>query len=181
MFFDVLRAFRVAIDAVGSATESERFNRFMEIRRAFLDAFPATNPPPAGVPSDLARGLGAIATTLEELTAAVNTVADSIRALNIGDLLGTNEDNRARAVVDDLSTAALLPSLPLPLRAQLCRSLLEGNTDDDDEDAVNLVVRHTWAASLCERYLLVSHVAWEVLEGMDGDQYDTLEALLSSV
>ncbi len=181
LFDRTFRALREVIASLGNAEARQRFQRFMEARRIFLDSFPETQPTPALI-GEVARALGAVAASLDGIAATLAEVGDRVGGINLDSLLNETEDDLARAAINELGRADLLDALPLNMRVELCRRCLEGFADSDDEQAVHRVIQNTWPASLCERYLLVSALTWDALSySFDGDETDNLETLLTNV
>jgi hypothetical protein len=181
LFDRTFRALREVIESLGNAEAQQRFQRFMEARRVFIDSFPETQPTPAII-GEVARAIGAVAASLDGIAATLADVGERVGGINIDSLLNETEDDDARATINELGRAGLLDALPLNMRVELCRRCLEGFTDSDDEQAIHRVIQNTWPASLCERYLLVSALTWDALSySFDGDETDNLEALLSNV
>jgi hypothetical protein len=181
VFLRTVGAIREVIGILGSTDQRQRFERFLEMRREFVDAFPATQPS-EGLIAQLANAIGAAAESIQGISAALNEVADRISSITFAGLLNELEDDNARAAINALGRADVLDALPLGMRIELCRRCLVGTTDDDDETAINRVLRNTWRDSLFERYLLVSALTWEALSfSIDGDESDALEEMLSNV
>ncbi len=181
IFLRTINAIREVIAVVGAADQRQRFDRFLELRRVFIDAFPQTGTTP-GIIDQIANSIGAVETSLDGISAALSNVGDSLSNITFAALLNEIEDDEARNAINALGQASLLDSLPFGMRSELCRRCLTGTTDDDDEAEINRVLRNTWPESLCERYLLVSTLTWEALSfSIDGDESDDLEALLSNV
>lgn len=180
-FLRTLNAIREAIVVLGSSDQRQRFDRFLEVRRVFIDAFPTTTPTP-GLLEQIANALGAITNTLDGIATTLGDIGDRIAGITFSGLLNEIEDDEARETINRLGQNGLLDALPFGMRVELCHRCLTGTTDDDDEAAINRVLRNTWPDSLCERYLLTSALTWEALSfSIDGDESDELETMLSDV
>ncbi len=181
LFLGTIEAIRLAIVALGSTDQRLRFDRFLELRRRFTEEFPETEPTPTEI-EELARDIDAVRASLDGIATALAAAGDAVAGITFAALLNELEDDEARDAINELGEAGRLEALPLPMRVELCQRCLLGTTDDDDEQAINRVIRNTWPQSLCERYLLVSALTWEALSfSIDGDESDELDTLLSSV
>ncbi len=157
--------------------------------RVYIDTF---NPilPPANVLSDLLqalRDLGeAVTGGISELRTLLATVAnDVIEALSVSSLLGTDEDNKARALISLLSSldqdgTSILAHLPFASKQRLINRCLSGMAGDEDEIAVNKVFNATDEMDRAEFFQLMNAITYETISfNIDGDQWDSFMALLS--
>ncbi|SCK05649.1 MULTISPECIES: hypothetical protein [unclassified Streptomyces] len=177
-------AAKLCVDQVGSNDAKTTVNRFMAARKAALDTFPASLPAPTAIQAigmALGNTLGAVATTLAQLQIAIVNLPDALAGtITIPSLLGTDEDNKARALISELHSQNLLAHTPAGIKGTLINSLLDGFTDDDDEIAVLKVLKTSQGYDQAEMYQLAASATWESLfSSFDGEEEDELEATLN--
>lgn len=89
---------------------------------------------------------------------------------------------KARFLITELNSQLWLPRLAFTIKVKLVNALLSGSTDDDDEDAINLVLQTAQAYDQAELYQLTAAARWDSLySSMNGDEYDTMETTLNNL
>lgn len=102
----------------------------------------------------------------------------TIENISAQQLLGTKEDDEARAAVNSMSAQGLLAILPSQYKIELMNRMLDGAVGDEDEDAILTTLRDTKTRSPAEFLQLGASATWETLDSsFDGEQYDQLELL----
>ena len=180
---------RSAVDLLGNADQKARMQRFMNVRRVFLNTF---NPalPPATVLSDVLqalRDLGeAVTGGISELRTMLGVVGnDVISALALSSILGTDDDDNARALISLLASleqdgTSILARLPLASKQKLINTCLSGSAGDEDEIAVNKIFNATDEMDRAEFFQLMNAVTFETISfNIDGDEWESFMALLS--
>jgi hypothetical protein len=173
-------AARDAVDVAGNTQAKATINRFMLALKAALDNFPATVPAPTVVGA-IAAAMNVVAGTLADLQTAITNLPDWLAgAITIPALLDTNGDDLARQLVSKLQAQQSLARASFDVKIKMINALLSGSTDDDDEDAINAIMRAAKDYDQAEAYQLTAAATWESLySSMDGDEYDTLEDILN--
>jgi hypothetical protein len=176
-----LAAAAKAVEVVGSNQAKATVNRFMGTLKAALDNFPATLPAPTAVAAIVAA-LGAVGDTLSALMTAITNLPDALAgAITLPNLLGTDDDDRARQLVSDLHAQGSLARASFKVKLTCVNAALDGTTDDDDEIAIIRVMEAAKGYDQAELYQLAAAATWEALySSVDGDEYDTLEGHLQS-
>ena len=170
-----------ATELLGDNEAKITVSRFMRTLKAATDNFPMNLPAPSAVAAIL-TALGSVGDTLSELRAAIIALPDIVTGITLPDLLGTSDDDKARFLITELNSQGWLARLAFPLKVTLVNSLLSGTTGDDDENAINLVLRAAKDYDQAELYQLVAAASWESLySSVDGDEYDTMEGLLNAL
>jgi hypothetical protein len=101
--------------------------------------------------------------------------------LTLDELLGETADDEARQIANDLASQNRLALLPFRSKSGLVSAMLDGFSDDDDEQAIFHVFTHTKQQSPAEAAQLLAAATWEALSfSFDGQEYDDLEKLFSS-
>ena len=203
--WDVLfNAMARVISVVGTERQKGDARRFMEARKAFLDAvssvpLPQPPPPPPAPPPGAFAGafltavqqaVQAIQTTLTgaagtfaDLARTVQDIANSVDDISAAKLLGNLEDDRAVAAIGTMSQQGLLAFLPTEFKVELVNRALGGSdiipaVVDEEEDAVLAVLRETKARSAAEFLQVAASATWERLDdALDGTQRDELAKL----
>jgi hypothetical protein len=175
-------AARDAVEVAGSSQAKATINRFMLALKAAIDNFPATVPAPTAVGA-IAAAIGSVANTVADLLSAVNQLPDILTtAITIPALLDSNGDDLARQLVSKLQAQQSLAHLSFDIKLKMINALLSGSTDDDDEDAINAIMRAAHDYDLAELYQLAAAATWESLySSVDGDEYDVLEGTLDQL
>jgi hypothetical protein len=175
-------AARDAVEVAGSSEAKATINRFMEALDAALDNFPATVPAPTAVQA-IATAIGAVANTVADLLSAINQLPDILTtAITIPALLDSNGDDLARQLVSKLQAQQTLARLSWDIKLKMINALLSGWTVDDDENAINAIMRAAHDYDLAEVYQLAAAATWESLySSVDGEQYDELEDTLNEL
>jgi hypothetical protein len=168
-----------SVDVVGSGQAQATIARFTVTRQAALDNFPATLPAPAAI-SAIAAALGAAAGTLADLQTAIEDLPDALAgAIDLGELLGTSDDDNARNLVSQMQSQGWLARAPFDVKRKLINAMLDGFTGDDDENAINAILQAAKDYDQAELYQLSAAATWDALySSIDGDQYDELEDIL---
>ncbi|MDQ3548029.1 MAG: hypothetical protein M3439_04335 [Chloroflexota bacterium] len=183
-----LRAMATLLVASGSAVQSAQMNRFMAARQIFLDSIPNPAVPPApGALDALLAALAGIMTAVNNLATAFDnisqTLANAAAALgNITfslDLFGSNENEVARNTTNMLSGSGVLARIPFYCKLEPIQAMLDNTwTEDEEEDAILLILKATKGRSVAEFAQLSHSATWEKLyTSIDGTQYNTLEGL----
>jgi hypothetical protein len=172
-------AARDSVDVVGSTQAKATVNRFMLALKAAIDNFPAAVPAPTAVGA-IATAIGAVANNLLDLQTAITNLPDALAgAITLPALLDTNGDDLARQLVSRLQSQGSLARASYDTKLKMINALLSGSTDDDDEIAINGVMRDSKDWNQADMYQLASAATWESLyTSMNGDEYDVLEDLL---
>ncbi|WP_330766995.1 hypothetical protein [Rhodococcus sp. M8-35] len=173
-------AARDSVDVAGSNEAKATINRFMTTLKTAIDNFP-TNVPSPGVVGQIAAAIGAAAASVEDLRTAILNLPDLLAgALSLPKFLDSNGDDLARALVSKLQSQQTLAHTSWHVKIQMINALLSGSTDDDDEIAINAVMRTAKAHDQAEVYQLAAAATWESLyTSMNGDEYDELENILN--
>jgi len=170
-----------AVNTMGSSEAKATVNRFMATLKAATDNFSPTLPAPSAIDPILAA-LGALAGTLADLITAITNLPDAFTTLTLSDLLDETGDDDARALVNELNSQSTLAHLGFSLKLTLLNAIIDGWTDDDDETAINHILRAAHDYDIGEVYQLVTGVSWEALDScMNGDEYDTMEGILNDL
>jgi hypothetical protein len=147
--------------------------------KAAIDNFPAAVPAPTAVGA-IAAAIGAVANNLADLQTAITNLPDALAgAITLPALLDSNGDDLARQLVSRLQSQGSLARASFDTKIKMINALLSGSTDDDDEDAINAIMRAAKDWDQAELYQLAAAATWESLyTSMNGDEYDVLEDLL---
>ncbi len=176
-----------AVEVVGSNEAKVTINRFMGARKAALDNFTSTVPPPTAA-GPIIAALGDVGNTLIDLRAAIFRLTDELtRAITISNIFGADRDDRARDLIGELASQGSLPQLAFTIKLDMVNWLLSSSgpgtidvTTDDEEDAVNSVMRAAKEHDKAELYQLAQAVTWESLDSnIHGDQYKDLLDILN--
>jgi hypothetical protein len=168
-----------AVDVYGENDAKATINRFMLTLMAALDNFPATLRAPTAVGAIVAA-LGAVGNTFSDLLTAIINLPDALGALTLSGFLESDGDNKARFLISELQAQGWLAHTAFPVKLNMVNALLDGFTDDDDENAINRVMEAAKAYDKAELYQLAGAATWESLySSFDGDEYDTLENTLN--
>jgi hypothetical protein len=167
-----------AVELVGDNSAKTTVNRFMLVLKAAIDNFPPTLPAPTNVAAIVAA-LSSVGNTFNDLLTAITNLPDVLSAITLPDLLGTNEDDKARQLISELHSQGWLARASSKVKLTLVNSLLSGTTGDDDEIAIIRVLEAAKAYDQAELYQLAAGATWESLySSVDGDEYDTMEGIL---
>ncbi len=172
-------AARDSVDVVGSNQAKSTVNRFMLALKAAIDNFPAAVPAPTAVGA-IAAAIGAVANNLTDLQTAITNLPDALAgAITLPALFDSNGDDLARQLVSRLQSQQSLAHASFDTKIKMINALLSGSTDDDDENAINAIMRVSKDWVQAEIYQLAAAATWESLyTSMNGDEYDVLEDLL---
>ena len=113
---------------------------------------------------------------------AVTNLPDALAgAITLSNLLGSDEDDIARELVSEMHSQGLLGRASFKIKLTLVNSALDGWTVDDDEISINRIFESAKATNPAEVYQLAAAATWEALySGVDGDEYDSLLAILQN-
>lgn len=192
-FFEMLRryspeitAMEKVVNVVGSTAQKGDMKLFVDALTTFLNNFTADPPTPALIQT-IASFFGSLADTVNELRVATLNAADTIaNSLTFGRIFGEVEDDEARAVTQELLAADALVHIATPMKLTLIQRMLDGFTDDDDEQSIlhilgqtkNHPEKHSTAAFL----QLVAGVGYEPLDfSIDGSEHDEFMNLLAQI
>lgn len=170
-----------AVELVGSNEAKSTVNRFMAALKTALDNFPPTLPAPTAVAAIIAA-LGAVGNTLSDLKTAIVNLPDALTgAITLPNLLGSDDDDRARQLVSELHSQGLLAHASFKLKLTCVNAALDGWTVDDDEIAIIRVLEAAKSYNQAEVYQLVAAATWESLySSVDGEEYDTMLSILQN-
>jgi hypothetical protein len=176
-----LRAMQDFIGAVGTVEQRSDVQRFMDARRLFLDNF-TDAPPTPDVIQRIAAFFDSVASEVVGLrTDVANATQGLIDSLTLGHLAESEKDDTSREAVGVLSGTGRLAVLATKWKSSMIAMMEEGNCDDDDEQAINEILKASKARSLADFAQLVAAQGWESLStSFDEQEYDDLELLLSS-
>ena len=183
-----LRAMATLLIVSGSTVQSAQMNRFMSARQVFLDTILTPAVPPApGALATLLAALAGIMTAVNDLATAFDnisqTLANAAAALgNISvslDLFDNEASEIARNTTNSLSGSGVLALIPFYCKLALIQAMLDNTwTEDEEEDAILLILKATKDRSVAEFAQLSHSATWEKLyTSIDGTQYNTLEGL----
>jgi hypothetical protein len=172
------RAMQSYINVLGTVQQRTDVERFMDARQLFMENF-TPNPPTPTVIQTIAAFFNSVASEISALRADVaNATQGLINSLDLGHLTESEKDDKSREVVGVLGERR--PILPFQWKALLIRMMEEGNSDDDDEQAILQILTDSKARSIAEFAQLIAAQGWESLSfSFDGQESDDLEKLLS--
>lgn len=173
-----------AVKYAGSNEAKVTVSRFMLARKAALDTFsPAV--PPGTVLTAIAAVIGSVATTVQDLKAAIVNLPDILTSsLTLPSLTGADQDDNARHLISEANSQGWLPRMPTSIKLRAINACLgEGDiisaVVDDEEIAINTVLAAAKGYDQAELYQLAAAATWESLySSIDGDEYDQLEDIL---
>lgn len=192
-FFEMLRRYSPEITAmekvvsvIGSTAQKGDMKFFIDALTTFLNNFTADPPTPTLIQT-IASFFGSLADTVNELRIATLNAADTIaNSLTFDRIFGEVEDDEARAITQELFAADALVHIASPMKLTLIQRMLDGFTDDDDEQSIlhilgqtkNHPEKHSTAAFL----QLVAGVGYEPLDfSIDGAEHDEFMNLLAQI
>jgi hypothetical protein len=169
-----------AVQTYGSNEARATVGRFMVARRRALDAFQPAAPANA-VLNALAAAIGSAANTIADLQTAIVNLPDVLTtALTLSGFLKEDGDDKARDLVNELFGLNALGYLPNQIKLDAINACLDGNTDDDDEQAILKILRAAKDLEPAELWQIASSATWEALDfSIDGRENDELVALLA--
>jgi hypothetical protein len=183
-----IRAMEAVVNHIGEPSQKAQMQRFMSTYNAFMDSFDA-NVPPTNLLQTILNKLGKAAKSVEEqiqeLKSTVDAaIAEAKEVFNIGQLLGTKDDDDARELVHHLLSQGLLDSAPTELKVELINKMINtpfyDGTLDGDEQAILHILEETKNANPEEFYQIVAAVGFENLDGgIDGEEWDSFLRLLN--
>jgi hypothetical protein len=176
------QAAKAAVDKVGSSDAQATINRFMKTMAAGLDNFP-TVVPAQGPIDKIAAALDDIAANIADLRTLLSSLPASIVGMiTIPALLESDDDDKARALINQLQAQGSLARLSFDIKHKLVNALLDGSTVDDDEIAIIRVMEAAKAYDPAELYQITASATWEALfTSVDGEEYNTMEAILDGL
>ncbi len=167
-----------AVELIGDNAAKTTVNRFMSALKAALDNFSPTLPAPTAVGA-IVSALGGVGNTFADLTTAITNLPDVVSGITLPDLLGTDDDDKARDLIGQLFSQGWLAHASFDVKRRQVRSLLDGWTVDSDEIGIIRVLEAAKGYDQAELYQLVAAATWEDLySSVDGDEYDTMEGIL---
>jgi hypothetical protein len=183
-----IRAMEAVVNHIGEPNQKAQMQRFMSTYNAFMDSFKANVPPADRLPTILGK-LGRVAQGIEgqfqELKSTVDgAIAEAKDVFNIGQLLGTKDDDEARELVQFLLSQGLLGNVPTALKVELINKMINtpfyDGTLDGDEQAILHILEETKKTNPEEFYQIVAAVGFENLDGgIDGEEWDSFLRLLA--
>jgi hypothetical protein len=170
-----------AVEVVGSNEARTIVNRFMLTLKSALDNFPPAVPAPT-VLGMIAAAINSVATTIGELRTAIINLPDAVAGIiNLPNLMGTDDDDRARNAITQIDSQGALARASFDVKDKLVKALLNGSTDDDDELGIIRIMEAAKAYDQAELYQLAASATWESLyTSFNGDEYDNLENVLNN-
>jgi hypothetical protein len=188
--FDMLRRWDrefVALDelvkVLGSASQKTDMRRFLDMRRLFMDNFPAINAPPNVIQAAIQAIVAAITgvgATFQDLVEAIQRIADAMGDLSVPSLFGTDSDALAVNTVNILTGQNVLQLLPTVYKSELVNRLLDGAVEDEEEQAILNVLRTSKGRSTADFAQIAAQATWEKLyNSFDGQEYDDLEGMFT--
>jgi hypothetical protein len=189
-WFDMLRRWErefMAMDAlvrvIGNTAQKADMRRFMDLRRLFMDNFPAVVAPATGIQQSIQAilaAIGAVGTGFQDLALALRQFADSINDFSIPKLFGTDADQNAFNIVNTLAGQDVLARLPSAYKSELVNRMLDGGVEDEEEQATLTVLRMSKARSTADFAQLAAQASWERLyTSFEGQEYEDLERLFT--
>lgn len=179
----------VASPDLGTPDQRSRLQRFHNYLNTFLETFDPNLPSQTLLEQLISalQELGEqISGALDELREAVSILAnDVLDQLALSEILGTNDDDRARQLIGLLSSqqengTSRLARLSFHFKDTLIRACLGGFAGDEDEDAILLVLDATDEMERAEFFQLIHSIGFEALaSSMDGDQWVSFMALFA--
>lgn len=175
-----------AVEVVGSNEAKITVNRFMGALKAALDNFSQTVPPPTAAGTILAA-LGSVGNTLSDLLRTITNLPDALAgAITISNIFGSDRDDRARVLIGELASQGSLARLAFSIKLEMINWLLSSPgfltidvTTNDEENAINSVMRASKEYDQAELYQLTRAATWDSLySNIDGDEYDELLEIL---
>lgn len=169
-----------AVQTYGSNEARTTVGRFMVARRRALDAFqPAA--PANQVLNAVADAIGSAANTIVDLETAIVNLPDVLTTvLTLAGFLKEDGDDKARDLVNVLFGLNALGHLPTRVKLDAINACLDGNTDDDDEQAILKILQAAKDLEPAELWQVASSATWEALDfSIDFTENDELVALLA--
>jgi hypothetical protein len=170
-----------AVNFAGDNAAKSTVGRFMTARQAALDVWsPAA--PPATIFNAIRNVIAPVVTSLADLKQAIIDLPDQLTAsLSLPSLLGSDDDDNARALVSGAQSQGWLDRIPARVKSMAIRACLDGWTVDDDEIAILACLTAARAYDQAEVYQLEADATWEDLyDSIDGDEYDQLLDVLKT-
>jgi hypothetical protein len=130
----------------------------------------------------IAAAINSVATTIGELRTAIINLPDAVAGIiNLPNLMGTDDDDRARNAITQIDSQGALARASFDVKDKLVKALLNGSTDDDDELGIIRIMEAAKAYDQAELYQLAASATWESLyTSFNGDEYDNLENVLNN-
>jgi hypothetical protein len=180
-----------AVEVIGDDDAKASVNNFMGVLKATLDNFPTTLPAPSALQAIIAA-LGKVGNTITDLRKAIVDLPGKLTAaLTLPSFLGSDSDDKARQLVNELKSDATasdpgsLARLASESKLKLINWMLHSGdiidvTGDDDEIAIDAVMRAARDYDRAELFQLVASATWEGLDSnIQGDEFDELMDILS--
>jgi hypothetical protein len=180
-----------AVEAIGDDDAKASINNFMALLKTTLDNFPATLPAPSAVGAIVAA-LGKVGNTIADLRKAIIDLPGKLTAaLTLPSFLGSDSDDKARNLINELKSDAKgsdpgsLARLAWEIKLKLVNWLLSSGglldvTGDDEEEAIDAVMRAARDYDRAELFQLVASATWDGLDSnIQGEEFDELMDILS--
>ena len=180
MWMETLKAAEQVVDVVGQPSQQTAMGRFMSAVKLFVDTF-TPNPPPPGLIAQIAQFFGIVTNQIDDLRAAVASMADALESVTYANFFGLDDDANARNVVSELFVHGRVALVAFGLKTKLLQAMLDGPwVGDEDEQGVLRILSETKKQSVSAFAELVAGAQYLKIDGsLEGQEYDDLQKLFN--